>query len=123
MRRLHLVVLAAALLLSAGMAGCGPSVPEEPPGIEGVATSVDRSAGEGQLTVLVEVPAGVDAVGFVSDKASVRVLPERLVFAPDGSEGDIGLIEEGVGIRVWFEGPVAESYPVQGTAGAVQVAP
>lgn len=121
MRRLHLMVLTVALLLSAGMAGCGPSVPEEPPGIEGVATSVDRS--DGQLTVLVEVPAGVDAVGFVSDKASVRVLPETLVFAPDGSEGDIGLIEEGVGIRVWFEGPVAESYPVQGTAGAVQVAP
>lgn len=123
MRRHHLMVLAVALSLSVGVAGCGPSLPDEPAGIEGVATSVDRSAGDGQLTILVEVPAGVDAAGFVSDKASVRVLPETLVFTPGGSEGDLELIEAGVGIRVWFEGPVAESYPVQGTAAAVQVAP
>lgn len=117
------MILAVALSLSVGVTGCGPSLPDEPAGIEGVATSVDRSAGDGRLTVLVEVPEGVDAAGFVSDKASVRVLPETLVFTPGGSQGDLELIEPGVGIRVWFEGPVAESYPVQGTASAVQVAP
>ena len=123
MRLRLLPILAIALTATLGVAGCGPSLPTEPAGIEGLAASVDRSAGGGQLTVLVEVPKGVDATGFVSDKASVRVLPETLVFAPDGSEGDVDLIEPGVGIRVWFEGPVAESYPVQGTASAVQVAP
>lgn len=123
MRRHLLTVLAVTLVITAGIAGCQPSVPTDPVGIEGLAVSVDRSAGSGQLTVLVEVPEGVDATGFMSDKASVRVLPETLVFAPDGSEGDASLIEQGVGIRVWFEGAVAESYPIQGTASAVQVAP
>ena len=123
MKRHLLPVLAVALAVAAGTAGCGPSVPTDPAGIEGVAVSVDRGSADGQITVLVEVPEGVDATGFVSDKASVRVLPETLVFTPGGSEGDASLIEQGVGIRVWFEGPVAESYPVQGTAGAVQVAP
>lgn len=123
MRRQHLAALVMALFISAGTAGCGPSVPTEPAGIEGIATSVDRSSGDEQLTVLVEAPAGVDATGFVSDKASVRVTPDTLVFTPGGSKGDAGLIEVGVGIRVWFDGPVAESYPVQGTARAVQVAP
>jgi hypothetical protein len=116
-------LLAYAFVLSALLAGCGPSLPSDTPGIEGVVASVEAAAGDGTFTVLVEVPEGVDPTGFVSDKASVRITPETLIFSPGGSSGDASLIASGVGIRVWFEGPVAESYPVQGTAGAIQAAP
>jgi hypothetical protein len=37
------------------------------------------------------------------------------------SNGEFRSLALGQWVRVWFNGPVAESYPVQGTAGTVVI--
>lgn len=124
-RSLFAVAVAIAAVLSTmALAACSATLPNEPPGIEGVVTSVD-AGGAGASVYLVEVPeaerGGETAAEFVSDKAAVTVDADTALFDADG--GTDGPVTIGVGtrVRVWFEGPVAESYPVQGRAKAVQV--
>ncbi len=123
-------VLAAGALTVAlvGLAGCGllgrgrtgtVEVPGEPVGIVGAITSIDRGGQQGAWGSLL-VEGGEQPPGAVSDKASVRITEKTLVarggrwVAPDDLE--VGMI-----VTVWFEGPVAESYPVQGTASFIEV--
>ncbi|HEX5831905.1 MAG TPA: DUF3221 domain-containing protein [Gemmatimonadaceae bacterium] len=56
-----------------------------------------------------------------SAKALVRLTIETRILAPDGSALSADELREGRRVRVWFTGPVAESYPVQATAGTVVV--
>ena len=58
--------------------------------------------------------------GAVSDRAMVTVTDQTLV-ARNGRRIPAQDLEVGMTVRVWFEGAVAESYPVQGTAGFVEV--
>jgi hypothetical protein len=114
------------------VAGCGrpagggttatpPSVPPAGarPDITGVVRTLTQ--GDGGLVLLVVADAG--ASGGV-DRASVRVTSATTVWAPAG-EGRTALsasdLHAGQRIAVWFTGPVAESYPVQAAAGAIQV--
>lgn len=116
-RTLLLMTVAAALVASA--IGCAATPPADAPGvITGTVTSLvpgdDRPA-----SILVEEPA--PPADGVSDKAQVTIAPSTQVFGPDGAEAAASTIVKGARVKVWFEGPVAESYPVQGTAKAVQV--
>lgn len=113
-RRLLLVTTVAAALLAAG---CAAKVPSAAPGIVGAITSVESS--DSGVTVLVE--GGQQPAGAVSDKASVRVTDDTTVIDTDGSSTDPARLATGMRVRVWFEGPVAESYPVQGTAAVVEI--
>lgn len=56
-----------------------------------------------------------------SAKALVRLTVETHILAPDGSALSADELREGRHVRVWFTGPVAESYPVQAAAGTVVV--
>ena len=111
-----LVVVALFLLVPLG--GCTPTPPAEQPGIVGIVTSVvagdDRPA-----SIMVE--GGKQAAGAVSDKANVTITPTTQVFGADGTKASASAIAQGATVKVWFEGPVAESYPVQGSAKVIQI--
>jgi len=114
-----LLLVAAATVVLATLVGCASTVPADAPGvIVGTVTSLvpgdDRPA-----SILVEEPAP-PADGTL-DKAQVTIAPSTQFFGPDGAEAAASTIVKGASVKVWFEGPVAESYPVQGTARAVQV--
>jgi len=54
-------------------------------------------------------------------KAVVRVDGITLVLLPDGKAGDRRSLASGQWVRLWFDGPIAESYPVQGTAATIVI--
>ena len=113
-RILHLIV---ALLAVACSPMREPSLPDAPASIAGRITSIDRS-GERIGSIRVEErPA--DAAG--SDKAVARIRQETAVRGADGSWTDFNALKVGQWVRVWFTGPVAESYPVQATASVVAI--
>lgn len=92
-------------------------LPAEQPGIRGVITKADSTAGNSYILVE-ENPA--DSSG--SNKASVRIKDQTKIYKRTGSSIEkISESELTVGkqVSVWFDGPVAESYPVQGSASVV----
>lgn len=123
MSRLASIALVLVALLAVN--GCAPTPPSEPSSIEGVITAISSGSGDVLPTILVEVPDGPDAAkGFVSDKASVRITEKTRVFTIGGALTDASALERtGLGVRVWLGGPIAESYPVQAEASAVQLVP
>lgn len=118
------VLVATAVVVAAALAACGPEFPEDDPAIEGEVTGV--SIGDERVTILVEVPEDElppptsSFTGY--DKASVTVTNEALIYDESGDVLPLSALERTGGrVRVWFTGPVAESYPVQATASTVQV--
>jgi hypothetical protein len=55
------------------------------------------------------------------DRASVRVTKDTVVWTAQGTRGDAADLAKGQKVGIWFSGPVAESYPVQATAGVVMI--
>jgi len=68
--------------------------------------------------MLVEAPPGAQYP--VGDKASVTVATSTKVIDEAGASVDAASLTAGTRVDVWFDGPVAESYPVQGTASWVR---
>jgi len=92
-------------------------LPDSGPGIRGVITKSNSTAGS-RFILVEENPS--DAAG--SQKASVRLNDGTKIYRRVGSNLEkIGQAELTAGktVSVWFEGPVAESYPVQGSASLV----
>lgn len=124
MRVRRIALLAAAslwLAVGVGCAGAGGSTkaPDDPPGITGTIKRVEQSAAQGTaLTMLVE--GGTQPAGAVSDKAMVSVAEDTPVVSA-GEAVPLSELKQGASVKVWFDGPVAESYPVQGTASFVEV--
>jgi len=103
-------------------AACAPSPPSNPPDITGVVTSV--VAGDGRPASFQVEGAKPQPSGAAADKAMVNVPTSTQFFGPNGTQAtlaQIGAIGPGTKVRVWFEGAIAESYPVQGSAKAVQI--
>lgn len=101
---------------------CSPSLPSDPPGITGTATSL--VAGDGRPASFLVEGAQPQPQGAAADKALVNIPTSALFFDANGSPATlakIGAIKQGTKVRVWFEGAVAMSYPVQGSAKAVQI--
>lgn len=117
--------LAAALILAAlsPLTACLPpeiALPDREPDIRG------------EISELRPIDGSPDTIGtFVVrgsgnyDYALVIMREDtKLLFDPgDSTARSIGAVEitDGDTVEVWFEGPVAESYPVQGTAAAIVV--
>jgi hypothetical protein len=115
-----------ALALAAGLAlfivatGCTPRVPDEDPSIRGTIVSVLPAEELGSIAV--EAP---EPPVFEYDRASIAITDKTTLLRETG-DGDIEKISFGEfrleqRVDVWFTGPVAESYPVQATAGTVLV--
>jgi len=110
-----LMVLAAVTAL---LAGCSLRLPTDVPGITGDVTSLVPGDGR-PASIFVE--GGKQPDGAVAQVAMVTITPSTQVFGPDGKSADPATIVQGATVKVWFEGAVAESFPVQGSARAVQV--
>ena len=124
-----LAVLAA--LGAAVVGGCGgataaqpaspsPSAPPSSPAdITGAVSDLSAVAGDDAPPVLLVVadPKSSSSV----DRASVRVTADTIVWTAEGVRGTATDLAAGEQVAVWFTGPVAESYPVQATAGVIQV--
>jgi hypothetical protein len=97
-------------------------VARAPSGPADITGQVTRStAGPNGVVVLVEENP-LDTSG--SAKASVTVDSRtRLLRQTETGEitVDRGELRSGLRVSVWFEGPVAESYPVQGKAGTLVI--
>jgi hypothetical protein len=109
-----LVLLALAFLVSS----CGGAAKGNPD-ITGFITNVSGRA-DG-VTVLVESEPSHPSIG---DKASVAVTTStRITRKAQG--GDVAAtardLVPGLQVQVWFDGPVATSYPVQGKAQALVI--
>lgn len=133
MRHAHRAVLAAlavlvALPAAAALAGCGgatsPPPATAPSGaadITGVVRDLAPGGDAGSVVLLVVADPGVTTS---YDRASVLVTPETTVWAPAGqgtTAATVADLSEGQRVAVWFTGGVAESYPVQATAGDVEI--
>jgi hypothetical protein len=95
-------------------------------GDDGVVSSNDASAScastpDGSVTLLVR--DGKDPSGAAL-AASIRVPASASVLRTSGSgytKASAADLRDGATVKVWFTGPVAESYPVQATAGTVVI--
>jgi hypothetical protein len=109
------------LLLIAVTAACqasAPKIPDAPASIAGRVTNVQQSGG-GVGTVRVEARPEETAG---SAKAVVRITQGTTVVGASVS-GTAGFtaLRAGQWVRVWFVGPVRESYPVQANAGTIVI--
>lgn len=108
-----------ALFLTVAMA-CAPSaapMPGTPPSIEGRITATQIADGRG--TIRVEAVPD-DSAG--SAKAVVTISTNTEIRRSDAA-ASWSALESGQWVRVWFTGPVRESYPVQANAAFVQIDP
>lgn len=95
------------------------SIPASAASIAGQITALDRD-GERIGTVRVETQPS-DSSG--SPKAVVRISQRTVVTTPALVGADYNDLKVGQRVRVWFTGPVRESYPVQADAGTVVIDP
>jgi beta-N-acetylhexosaminidase len=113
-------VLLALLLLSCAD-GATERAPDRAPDISGQITRATTSTVDGarRIMVLVEaVPSDVSG----SPKALVTVDgATRILHATAGVSAKVADLLPGAKVSVWFEGPVAESYPVQAKAGTLLI--
>lgn len=95
----------------------GITMPSTPADISGRITSIS-SVGNFVGTIRVETNPS-QSTG--SPKAIATVNGRTVIFLLSRNEGEFRSLSVGQWVRVWFNGPVAESYPVQGTAATVVI--
>ena len=112
-RSILMLVLVSTLAMTLGACSGVPTLPDADPSIRGAITSLSPGK-DGDVSILVEA-AGTPL--FEYDKASVNVTVDSRVLreSADGSIEQVAQSDLAIGqeVDVWFEGPVAESYPVQ----------
>lgn len=113
----------AAALLALVVSACNseqtsePSVPSTAPYMAGRVTSVLQT-GTSTISVRIEANPLSPTQGL---KAVAAVDGVTLVLLPDRKPGDQRSLALGQWVRLWFDGPIAESYPVQGTASTIVI--
>ncbi|MDI3525760.1 MAG: hypothetical protein PWP60_892 [Candidatus Atribacteria bacterium] len=108
-----------ALILLVAM-GCQSSVILGQPDIVGLIEDFQEGADVYHCSILVKEEASSSSL---YDLAWVRINGSTAIIR-NGTEveGTACLfLEEGMRVRVWFEGPVMESYPVQGYAKRIEI--
>lgn len=123
-------VLMAVAVLSSLLVGCTPRPPGREPDMS-LARVRDYSQSGDRWSLMLEVPDGEHARVF-GDKADYRGYDVASATVTDGTvlvkseanqlvEASMAEVLDAEHLSVWFEGPVAESYPVQATAGYIQI--
>jgi ABC-type glycerol-3-phosphate transport system substrate-binding protein len=128
MKRMTAVLALVACLGAAGCSGApgepdrpglSASVPEESPSIIGDIKQVEQ--GSGGTRILVEqIPtrSAGEPIAWITLTGRTRVLARADGQTTTASAGELAV---GTRVQVWFTGPVAESFPVQATAGTVLI--
>jgi hypothetical protein len=123
MHRVRALLVACVVPLSAGaFAACAsgtteaPTEPDAAPYMAGRITAIVRAGSS--ASVRIEANPNSTTLGL---KAVAQVDGQTLVLLPGRVLGDQRSLALGQWVRVWFDGAVALSYPVQGTAGTVVV--
>lgn len=120
------------MLLAVGLlaTACVPAPPGREPDMSLARVADSTQSGE-DWSLMLEVPAGehekvfgdkADYEGYM--EAATRVTADTtLVKSVDNrlAEATMTEILDAEHLSVWFEGPVAESYPVQATAGYIEI--
>ncbi len=108
-------------LMVAVLTSCNPlsssdvgqvGIPAKAPSICGVITALSPDE------LLVEEDPQAESG---SAKAMMRVQKSTRVLHRDGSTAHYSALAVGQTVSAWFEGPVAESYPVQTAAGVIVI--
>ena len=97
-------------ILAILIAACATG-PVGEPSITGVVTNIS-----GDRILVEENPQ--QSAG--SAKASVRITEKTEIRSSSGGTATRGDLRVGDQVRVWFTGPVMESYPVQATAARIE---
>jgi hypothetical protein len=106
-----------AVCLASALSACIASE-RMPPGEEPYLSGTITAVGGDPLTVRIEeIPGGLDTGGA---KAVARVT-SRTAVTREGNAVAPGALRTGQRASLWLTGPVAESYPVQGEAGAIDI--
>ena len=117
MKKILMIVLTAALAFS--LIGCGKNSDKERIGVRGEITNLSQGQDNEVIFILVEGNLESDTA---YDKASIAITGKTKVIAKDTkkrlSKDDL---REGMQVEVVMEGPVRESYPVQGDAKEVRI--
>jgi hypothetical protein len=114
------VVAAFAALFAVACGSNGPTEPTVPtvaPYMSGRITSVAQSGAFAGTIRVESIPSNANA-GL---KALAKVDAVTVILGVDGTVAEFRSLAVGQWVRLWFEGAVAESYPVQGTAGTVKI--
>lgn len=104
--------------------GCSPVVTD--PSVSDTSATIPRTMPSiiGQVTA-VNLPTIVveekPTEPHGSPKARVKTTNETKVFVRDGGVVSGAELHVGQQVKVWFTGPVMESYPVQATAGVILI--
>jgi len=110
-----------AVLLALVLMSCADRAPSRAPDIIGQITRATTSVVDGsrRITILVEaVPNDLSG----SAKAIVTVdRSTRIFHANSNIAARVEDLLPGATVSVWFDGPVAESYPVQARAGTLLI--
>ncbi|NQT73750.1 MAG: DUF3221 domain-containing protein [Chloroflexi bacterium] len=123
---LSLVIIVGAMLVNCSSSDetstTEPTPIQTEPDFIGIITEVNSIDGDDVLgTILVE---GTDVIKS-SDKYVVSIKSETFILEQDGKIIDpvsFENLESGQQVRIWFSGPVAESYPAQVDAAQVMMA-
>jgi hypothetical protein len=105
-------------MLALLLAGCPNDLRGSEPPPPGPASIAGRVASM-QLPTILVVAEGPQPGG--SDRAAVRLHAGTRVLWNSGAAASPADLRAGQAVRVWFEGPVMESYPVQVAAGVVVI--
>jgi hypothetical protein len=80
-----------------------------------------RPNGEGDILGQINVESHADKI---VSKYIITITDETLIFQQDGNDlrrTAFETLENKQWVKIWFTGPVTESFPVQGTAGQVVI--
>ena len=115
MRRMVLLFLSLCILL----VGIGCSKPDDTIGFRGKITQISSTGDSKEITILVE---GEKQDGVSYDKANVTITEKTIInLGAKSKKLPVSQLKEGITVEGVFEGAVAESYPVQGTARLVRI--
>lgn len=110
-----------AFMMLSFMLGCTFLSADEKPSITGIVQDIATGKGDKAVPGRFLIHGQGDY-----DKASVKVTDKTVIKIGEGKEakeGKFSDIKKGTKLIVWFTGPVAESYPVQATAGKIVIMP
>lgn len=116
-----LVALAFTALLAVVLTACsaaGGEPPDSAPALRGVIVSISPAEEGGFISVVWHDSAGALAE---LDSCGVTIRRETRLYDESGAPGTFADLAIRDIVEVWISGPIAESYPPQATADAVQV--